>query len=101
MYLADMNDFDEAVSGLLELFDDYAGVIKALLVRIVRDEEEAEDLLADIFAKAWEESEDLDVEPLPVLIAIARERGLEWVRSNGTPEPICSSITTVTCPPIA
>ncbi len=89
MCLADMNDFDEAVSDrLLELFDDYAGVIKALLVRIVRDEEEAEDLLADIFAKAWEESEDLDVEPLPVLIAIARERGLEWVRSNGTPEPV-------------
>ncbi len=84
-----MNDSDEAVSErLLELFDDYAGVIKALLVRIVRDEEEAEELLADTFATAWEQSQDLDVEPLPVLIAIARERGLEWVRSNATPVPV-------------
>ena len=85
MCIACMNDSDERDhERLLELYDDYSGVIKALLIRIVGVEEEAEDLLADIFATAWEQSQDLDAEPLPVLIAIARERGLEWVRSKGS-----------------
>lgn len=74
---------DAELDRLLSLFDDHAPVIKALLLRIVGDEEEAEDLLTETFAAAWKEVCNFDVEPLSALIEIARERGLGRLQENG------------------
>jgi DNA-directed RNA polymerase specialized sigma24 family protein len=91
MILLDRPEVTEETSGasdvelgrLLALFDDYAPVVKALLLRIVGDEEQTEELLAEVFAVAWENGVNLDGDPLSPLIEIGRERGLAWARANG------------------
>ena len=83
---------DRDLNFLLTLFDDHAPVIKALLVRIVGDEEAAEELLTETFAAAWTKIHEFDVEPLSELIEIARERGLERVGENGG-SPGCDECT--------
>ena len=88
----ELNGSDDAeIERLLQLFDNHADVIKALLLRIVGCEEEAEDLLTETFTAALTQISRLDVEPLPALIEIARQRGLEWMRTNGLPVPVETS----------
>ena len=73
---------------LLALFDDYAPAIKALLCRMVRSEDVAEDLLADCFVTAWKKIPLFNGDLFPALVQTARAHALAWVRANGAPVSI-------------
>lgn len=71
-------------SALAALYDRYGGVVLALLMRIVRSQAEAEDLLQEVFLQAWRRAPEYDPRRGSFsawLFTIARNRALDVVRS--------------------
>lgn len=71
-------------SALAALYDRYGGVVLALLLRIVRSQAEAEDLLQDVYLQAWRRAPEYDPRRGSFsawLFTIARNRALDVVRS--------------------
>ncbi|MDW8281530.1 MAG: sigma-70 family RNA polymerase sigma factor [Myxococcales bacterium] len=71
-------------AALEALYDRYAGVVLALLVRIVHSRSEAEDLLQEVFLQAWRRAPEYDPQRGSFscwLLTIARNRALDVVRS--------------------
>lgn len=70
----------------LELFyDRYYRVAFALVIRIVRIRQEAEDVLAEVFWQVWRQSERYTPsrgKPLSWLLTIARTRAIDSLRAN-------------------
>lgn len=75
---------------LAELYDRYGGMIYRLVLRIVRDTGIAEDLVQETFLKAWNHAGSFDLErgaAGPWLLAIARNRALDYLRSQSRRGP--------------
>lgn len=73
---------DEAA--LLELYDRYQRLLMALALRIVGDRETAEEVLQDVFVRAWEGSKTFDERRGSVsswLFGITRNRSIDVLRS--------------------
>lgn len=71
---------------LAELYDRYGGMIYRLAVRMVRDTGIAEDLVQETFLRAWNRAAGFDSERGavgPWLLAIARNRALDYLRAQG------------------
>ena len=71
---------------LAELYDRYGGMVYRLVVRIVRDTGIAEDLVQETFLRAWNRAGAFDAERGavgPWLLAIARNRALDYLRAQG------------------
>jgi RNA polymerase sigma-70 factor (ECF subfamily) len=71
---------------LAELYDRYGGMVFRLIARIVRDCGIAEDLVQETFLRAWNRAGAFDSERGavgPWLLAIARNRALDYLRSQG------------------
>lgn len=90
--------FDEADAGLArrlkrrdpealaDLYDRYGRLVYSLIVRIVRDTGVAEDLVQETFLRVWTRSDGFDDERGALggwLVAVARNRALDHVRSSG------------------
>lgn len=81
------------------LYDRHSGVLLAILRRVLRDTQEAEDVLHEVFLEVWQHAADFDPGRGSVrswLVMRARSRGLDrWrvlVRQRSLPkEPIFSS----------
>jgi RNA polymerase sigma-70 factor (ECF subfamily) len=70
---------------LAELYDRYGGMIYRLTLRMVRDAAIAEDLVQETFLRAWNRAGAFDAErgaAGPWLLAIARNRALDFLRSR-------------------
>jgi RNA polymerase sigma-70 factor (ECF subfamily) len=70
---------------LAELYDRYGGMIYRLVLRIVRDTGIAEDLVQETFLRAWNRAGGFDSKrgaAGPWLLAIARNRALDYLRSQ-------------------
>ncbi|HEY1628790.1 MAG TPA: sigma-70 family RNA polymerase sigma factor [Tepidisphaeraceae bacterium] len=71
-------------AALRTLYDRHAALIYALLRRIVRNREDADELLSDIFWEAWmgrfDESRAC---PRTYLVMLARSRAIDRLRSRG------------------
>lgn len=70
---------------LLELYDRYQRLLMALALRIVGDRETAEEVLQDVFVRAWEQSETFDSRKGNVsawLFGITRNRSIDVLRSS-------------------
>ncbi len=70
---------------LTELYDRFGGMAYRLILRIVRDEGIAQDLVQETFLKAWNRAEAFDCErgaPGPWLLTIARNRAIDYLRSH-------------------
>lgn len=68
-----------------ELYDRYGRLVYSLVLRVVRDRAIAEDLVQETFLRAWNSvrSVDADCGALgPWLLAIARHRAIDYVRSS-------------------
>jgi RNA polymerase sigma-70 factor (ECF subfamily) len=68
-----------------ELYDRYAGVLYALLLRILSSPEDAQEALQEAFLKAWTNSATFDPSrgsEIAWLIAIARSRGIDRLRAR-------------------
>lgn len=75
---------------LAELYDLYGGMIYRLVLRIVRDPGIAQDLVQETFLRAWNRAGAFDSErgaPGPWLLAIARNRALDYLRAHSRRGP--------------
>ena len=71
---------------LADLYDRYGAMVYRLIFRIVRDSGIAEDLVQETFLRAWNRASAFDAERGavgPWLLAIARNRALDYLRSQG------------------
>jgi RNA polymerase sigma-70 factor, ECF subfamily len=71
------------------LYDRHARMLYSLIVRILRDRSEAEDVLQDVFVRAWTRVETYNRDlgsPLAWLIRIARNCAIDRLRSRDVRE---------------
>jgi RNA polymerase sigma-70 factor (ECF subfamily) len=76
-------------SALRELYDRCASQAFAVVLRILRDEREAEEVLQETFVDAWKRAAQFDRargSALAWIVAIARSRALDRLRSRGAAE---------------
>lgn len=69
---------------LAELYDRYGRIVYSLILRVVRDQAIAEDLVQETFLRIWHRSQGLDAERGcigPWLLAVARNRAIDYLRS--------------------
>ncbi len=78
------------------LYDNYAPALLGIIAKIVKDEEEAENLLQDSFVKIWLKIGQYDPTRgrlFTWMLNISRNTALNYIRSNHLPEP--ESIQTI------
>ena len=71
---------------LAELYDRYGRVVYSLIVRVVRDGALAEDLVQETFLRVWNRAQGFDAERGALgswLMAVARNRAIDYLRSAG------------------
>src|SRR5262245_57629276 len=71
---------------LAELYDRYGRLVYALILRIVRDAGIAEDLVQETFLRVWNRVHAFDAQKGslgPWLLAVARNRAIDYIRSAG------------------
>lgn len=71
---------------LAELYDRYGRLTYALILRVVRDVGAAEDLVQETFLRVWTRAQAFDARKGsvgPWLLAIARNRAIDYLRSAG------------------
>ena len=71
---------------LAELYDGYGSMAYRLILRMVRDEGIAQDLVQETFLRAWNRAAGFNSDrgaPGPWLLAIARNRAIDYLRSQG------------------
>jgi RNA polymerase sigma-70 factor, ECF subfamily len=70
---------------MAELYDRYGRLAYSLVLRIVRDNAIAEDLVQETFLRVWNRVRSIDAEKGalgPWLLAIARNRAIDYLRSS-------------------
>ncbi|MEO8594484.1 MAG: sigma-70 family RNA polymerase sigma factor [Candidatus Solibacter sp.] len=73
-------------NALAELYDRYGRITFSLIVRIVRDAATAEDLVQETFLRVWNRVHGFDAMKGsigPWLLAVARNRAIDYLRSAG------------------
>src|SRR5437764_7334659 len=71
---------------LAELYDRYGRLVYALILRVVRASGVAEDLVQETFLRVWNRVHGFDAEKGaigPWLLAVARNRAIDYLRSAG------------------
>src|SRR5438876_12424212 len=64
----------EDPEALSKLYDRYNGIVKALILRVVHNEPEAEDLLQEIFMELWNQAKNFSAQkgkPLGWIVTLA------------------------------
>ena len=72
---------------LAELYDRYGGIVYRLILRMVRDNGIAEDLVQETFLRVWNRVAGFDAERGavgPWLLAVARNRAIDYLRYQGS-----------------
>jgi len=70
---------------LAELYDRYGRAAYSLVLRVVRDQATAEDLVQETFLRVWNRVHSIDSEKGaigPWLLAVARNRAIDYLRSS-------------------
>jgi RNA polymerase sigma-70 factor (ECF subfamily) len=68
-----------------ELYDRYSGILKALIIRVVHDEAEAEDLLQEIFMQIWRQAKNYSPkkgQALGWIVTLTRRRAIDRLRKR-------------------
>ena len=71
---------------MAELYDRYGKLAYSVIYRIVRDVGVAEELVQEAFLRVWNRAQGFDAERGalgPWLLAVARNRAIDYVRSSG------------------
>jgi RNA polymerase sigma-70 factor (ECF subfamily) len=77
-----LKDRDASVVG--ELYDRYGRIAYTLILRIVRDQSVAEDLVQESFLRVWNRAQAFDAERGslgPWILTLARNQALDYIRS--------------------
>src|SRR5919205_2024470 len=75
----------EDPEALSQLYDRYNGILKALILRVVHNEAEADDLLQEIFMEIWKQAKNFSPEkgkPLGWMVTLARRRAIDGLRKK-------------------
>ncbi len=75
----------EDPEALSKLYDRYSGIIKALVLRVVHNEPEADDLLQEIFMELWNQAKAFSAQkgkPLGWMVTLARRRAIDGLRKK-------------------
>jgi RNA polymerase sigma-70 factor (ECF subfamily) len=70
---------------LSALYDRYNGIIKALILRVIHNEAEADDLLQEIFMEIWNQAKNFSAhkgKPLGWMVTLARRRAIDGLRKK-------------------
>ncbi len=72
-------------AALAELYDRHSRLLFGLIMRIVRDREEAEEILQEAFVRVWTRAETFDSRlggPLPWMVRLARNFAIDRLRAR-------------------
>jgi RNA polymerase sigma-70 factor (ECF subfamily) len=75
----------EDPDALSQLYDRYNGILKALILRVIHNEAEADDLLQEIFMEIWNQSKNFSSQkgkPLGWMVTLARRRAIDGLRKK-------------------
>ena len=75
----------EDPDALAQLYDRYNGILKALILRVVHNEAEADDLLQEIFMEIWNQAKNFSAQkgkPLGWMVTLARRRAIDGLRKK-------------------
>jgi RNA polymerase sigma-70 factor (ECF subfamily) len=75
----------EDPDALSQLYDRYNGILKALILRVVHNETEADDLLQEIFMEIWNQAKNFSAhkgKPLGWMVTLARRRAIDALRKK-------------------
>ena len=67
------------------LYDRYSGIIKALILRVIHNDAEADDLLQEIFMEIWNQAKNFSAQkgkPLGWMVTLARRRAIDGLRKK-------------------
>src|SRR6059036_983140 len=70
---------------LSQLYDRYSGIMKALILRIIHNETEADDLLQEVFMEIWNQAKNFSAEkgkPLGWMVTLTRRRAIDALRKR-------------------
>src|ERR1700730_5472089 len=70
---------------LSQLYDRYNGIIKALVLRIIHNDTEADDLLQEVFMEIWNQAKNFSAEkgkPLGWMVTLTRRRSIDALRKK-------------------
>jgi RNA polymerase sigma-70 factor (ECF subfamily) len=70
---------------LSQLYDRYNGIVKALILRIIHNETEADDLLQEVFMEIWNQAKNFSAEkgkPLGWMVTLTRRRAIDALRKR-------------------
>ena len=74
-------------AALAQLYDRYSGVAKAVILRIIQNDAEAEDLLQETYMEVWNHAANYSAEhgkPLGWIVTLSRRRALERLRQRAS-----------------
>ena len=75
----------EDPEALSQLYDRYNGILKALILRVIHNEAEADDLLQEIFMEIWDQAKNFSAQkgkPLGWMVTLARRRAIDGLRKK-------------------
>ena len=75
----------EEPEALSQLYDRYSGILKALVLRVIHTEAEADDLLQEIFMEIWNQAKNFSAQkgkPLGWMVTLARRRAIDGLRKK-------------------
>jgi RNA polymerase sigma-70 factor (ECF subfamily) len=75
----------EDPDALSKLYDRYNGILKALILRVIHNESEADDLLQEIFMEIWNQAKNFSAQkgkPLGWMVTLARRRAIDGLRKK-------------------
>ena len=70
---------------LSQLYDRYNGIVKALILRIIHNDSEADDLLQEVFMEIWNQAKNFSPEkgkPLGWMVTLTRRRAIDALRKK-------------------
>jgi len=75
----------EDEDALSQLYDRYNGIVKALILRIIHNETEADDLLQEVFMEIWNQAKNFSAakgKPLGWIVTLTRRRSIDALRKK-------------------
>jgi RNA polymerase sigma-70 factor, ECF subfamily len=70
---------------LSQLYDRYSGIAKALILRIIHNDTEADDLLQEVFMEIWNQAKNFSAQkgkPLGWMVTLTRRRAIDALRKK-------------------
>ncbi|HZR79185.1 MAG TPA: sigma-70 family RNA polymerase sigma factor [Chthoniobacterales bacterium] len=70
---------------LAALYDRYNGIVKALVLRIIHNDTEADDLLQEVFMEIWNQAKNFSAakgKPLGWIVTLTRRRAIDALRKR-------------------